>query len=57
MTSVCRLLWSIESIETIEKKLELSANTVAFITCRSRPMLADATRKEWLKRSGVGEAE
>ena len=29
-THICRLLQSLESLEKIDKKLELSANTVAF---------------------------
>ena len=36
LTQVCKLLQSIENLERIHKKPELSANIVAFISCRSR---------------------
>jgi len=33
---VCRLLQRVESLERVDKKLELSTNTVTFISCKSR---------------------
>ena len=46
-TLVCRLPWSTERVEIIDKKQKLSANTVAFISYRIRLtlMLADPPRK------------
>ena len=36
LTHVCRLPQNVESLERTDKNPELSANTVAFISCRSR---------------------
>ena len=49
LTHVCKLPWSVQSLERIDKKLELSVNTVAFICCRSRLTitLAGAARGKW----------
>ena len=38
LTYVWRLLWSIERLEEIFERLELSANTVAFTSCRLEMM-------------------
>ena len=48
LTHVCRQPWSVERSERTQRKQELSANTVAFTSCRSRLtiMLACAGRGE-----------
>jgi len=56
---ICRLPQSVKSLERPYEKLELSDNTVAFISCRSRLaiMLADVARGQWGKgKLGVAEA-
>jgi len=36
LTHVCRMPWSIESLERMYKNQKVSANTVAYINCKSR---------------------
>ena len=36
LTHVCRMLQSVDGLERMDKKLELSVNSVDFISCRSR---------------------
>ena len=58
LTHGCGLPWSVECPKRIDKKPELSANAVAFISCRNRPTvkIAGAAKDSGAKGNGVKES-